>query len=336
MTLSLFVIAVLVALPMVGVGLVGFQRLFGIFIPYAAFFLFLAGFVWRIINWTLSPVPFHIPTVCGQQKSLPWIKTDNKESPWTRSDVIVRMLLEVFFFRSLFRNDRTELKRRDKLVYGSSRYLWLGGILFHWSLAIVLFRHLRFATEPVLPGIDFIQSLDGLFQLGTPTLYLTDVTILLALTYLVLRRCFTGQVRFISLPQDYFALFLLASIVITGILMRLFFHPDLVAVKELVMGLVTFRPDLPSAAVSLLAYTHLFLVSVLLAYFPFSKLMHAPGVFLSPTRNQRNNSRAERHVNPWDYPVRVHTYQEYEDEFGEAMAEAGIPVEKELKATSEK
>jgi nitrate reductase gamma subunit len=152
----------------------------------------------------------------------------------------------------------------------------------------------------------------------------------------VLRRCFADQVRFISLPQDYFALFLLASIVITGILMRLFFHPDLVAVKELVMGLVTFRPDLPSAAVSLLAYTHLFLVSVLLAYFPFSKLMHAPGVFLSPTRNQRNNSRAERHVNQWDYPVRVHTYQEYEDEFGEAMAEAGIPVEKELKATSEK
>jgi hypothetical protein len=64
--------------------------------------------------------------------------------------------------------------------------------------------------------------------------------------------------------------------------------------------------------------------------------MHAPGVFLSPTRNQRNNSRAKRHVNPWDYPVKVHTYQEYEDEFGEAMAQAGIPVEKELKAKSEK
>ena len=102
MTLSLFVIAVLVALPMVGVGLVGFQRLFGIIIPYAAFFLFLAGFVWRIINWALSPVPFHIPTVCGQQKSLPWIKTDNKESPWTRSDVIVTDVAGGVFFQEPF------------------------------------------------------------------------------------------------------------------------------------------------------------------------------------------------------------------------------------------
>ena len=37
-------------------------------------------------------------------------------------------------------------------------------------------------------------------------------------------------------------------------------------------------------------------------YFPFSKLMHAGGVLVSPTRNQRANFE-ERFVNPWDFPV---------------------------------
>jgi nitrate reductase gamma subunit len=76
-------------------------------------------------------------------------------------------------------------------------------------------------------------------------------------------------------------------------------------------------------------YVHLFLVSVLLVYLPFSKIMHFAGVFLSPTRNMANVNRMERYVNPWNYPVKVHTYEEYEDEFREKMKEAGIPVEKE-------
>ena len=70
----------------------------------------------------------------------------------------------------------------------------------------------------------------------------------------------------------------------------------------------------------------------LLAYFPFSKLMHMAGVFLSPTRNLSNDSRIVRHVNPWNYPVKVHTYEEYEDEFRDKMIEAGLPVEKRKKA----
>jgi nitrate reductase gamma subunit len=79
-----------------------------------------------------------------------------------------------------------------------------------------------------------------------------------------------------------------------------------------------------------LFYGHLFLVSALLAYFPFSKLTHMAGVFLRPTRNMANNNRAIRHVNPWDYPVKVHPYDEYEDDLREKMVGAGIPVEKPL------
>jgi hypothetical protein len=69
------------------------------------------------------------------------------------------------------------------------------------------------------------------------------------------------------------------------------------------------------------------MVCILLVYFPFSKLMHMGGVFMSPTRNLQNNSRAQRHVNPWNYPVKVHTYDEWKDEFKDAIKEAGLPLE---------
>jgi hypothetical protein len=99
------------------------------------------------------------------------------------------------------------------------------------------------------------------------------------------------------------------------------------AVKELTLGLVTFRPTIPQG-VNAVFFVHIFFVSILLAYFPFSKLMHLGGVFLSPTRNMATDTRARRHNNPWNYPVPVHTYDEYEDEFREKMIEAGLPVEK--------
>jgi nitrate reductase gamma subunit len=106
------------------------------------------------------------------------------------------------------------------------------------------------------------------------------------------------------------------------------FKVNIINVKTLAMGLVNFSPVVPND-IGWMFYLHLFLVSVLLFYFPMSKLMHMGGIFLSPTRNLVNNSRARRHINPWDYPVKLHTYQEYEDEFREVMREAGMPLEKD-------
>jgi nitrate reductase gamma subunit len=134
-------------------------------------------------------------------------------------------------------------------------------------------------------------------------------------------------VRYISLAADYFPLFLIMGIALSGIFMRYVAKVDIVAIKELTMGLVTFRPTIPEG-VGGLFFAHMFLVSILLAYFPFSKLMHLGGVFLSPTRNMTGNTRQVRHVNPWNHPVKVHTYEEYEDDFREKMIEAGLPVVK--------
>jgi len=172
------------------------------------------------------------------------------------------------------------------------------------------------------------DRLDGLFQVGLPGVYITDVVFLLTVTYLFIRRVIIPQVRYVSLPADYLPLFILLGIGITGVLMRYFLKVDVVRVKELAMSLVTLQPKVPDG-IGVLFFIHLFLFSTLFAYFPFSKLMHMGGVFLSPTRNLPNDSRMKRHINPWNYPVKVHTYQEYEDHFREKMIEAGLPVEKE-------
>ncbi len=325
---SLFALLVIIVLAIIGVEVANLYFIFGVIIPYAAIATFLIGIILQVIKWAKSPVPFRIPTVAGQQKSLPWIKNSRLESPHTTLGVIGRMILEVFLFRSLFRNTKAELKNGPTLVYGSSKYLWLGALAFHWTLLIIFLRHFRYFTEPIPVFVPFLQNLDGFFQIGVPIIYLTDVVIVTALSFLFLRRIIDAKLRYFSLASDYFPLFLLISIAITGILMRYFTKVDIVSVKELAMGLFNFQPVIPEG-IGIMFFIHLLLVCVLLIYFPFSKLLHMPGVFLSPTRNLANNSRMKRHKNPWDYPVRIHTYEEYEDEYRDKMKAAGIPVEKE-------
>ena len=320
-------VALLIFVAIVGVS-ANLHFFFGVIIPYVAVFTFIIGVIFRVLKWAGSPVPFSIPTTCGQQKTFPWIKQDKIENPSSTLGVIGRMALEVFFFRSLFRNIRSEMTDGSRLIYGSDKWLWLAGLVFHYSFLIVLLRHIRFFAEPVPAFLHFIESLDGFLQIGAPQLLMTGIILLAAVTYLFLRRLYIPQVRYISLSADYFPLFLIIGIASTGILMRYFFKTDIVAVKQLTMGLVSFKPVIPEG-IHAIFYIHLLLVSALFAYFPFSKLVHMGGVFFSPTRNMQANSREFRHVNPWNYPVRVHTYEEYEEEFRDKMKMAGIPVEKE-------
>lgn len=324
---SLLAVIVLAFLAWIGVDSLHLTTLFGIVVPYIAFIIFLLGFIYRVVKWGMSPVPFCIPTTCGQQQSLPWIKQNKIENPSTTWGVVWRMVLEVTLFRSLFRNTKTE-KMGDNLAFGSAKWLWFGGLVFHWSMLIVLIRHLRFFLNPVPGAIRGLEALDSFLQVGVPLLYITDVLLVLALTYLFLRRVLVPQIKYISLPADYFPLFLLLGIATTGILMRYFLKVDLLGVKQLAMGLVTFTP-MVSAEIGTIFYIHLFLVGSLVAYFPWSKLMHAGGIFMSPTRNLANNSRMVRHINPWNYKVETHDYAEYEDQFRDKMRKAGLPLDKE-------
>jgi [DsrC]-trisulfide reductase subunit M len=306
------------------------SAVFGIAIPYLAFVVFVGGTIARVVKWAKSPVPFRIPTTCGQQKTLPWFKSNPVDNPSTGFGVFVRMVLEVLFFRTLFRNTKTELHPTDEntLTYASNYWLWAGSLVFHWSFLIILIRHTRFFLEPVPEFIIMLQNLDGVLQVGVPILYLTGVLMVAGIGYLLVRRLYSAQLRYISLPADYFPVLLILAIGITGITLRYFSKTDIVGVKEVTMGLITFSP-VSVEGLHPLFYAHLMLVATLFAYFPFSKLVHGAGVLMTPTRNLANNNRAVRHINPWNPEVEIHSYEAYEDEFREKMKAAGIPVDKE-------
>lgn len=305
----------------------GLGWVFGVAVPYLAAALFFGGLILRVLRWANVPVPFRIPTTCGQQKSLDWIKQEKTENPDTTGNVIGRMALEVLFFRSLLRNTKSEVANGEKVVYGIDLWLWIAALAFHWSLLIILIRHIRMFAEPVPALITALQKVEGFHRFGEPVFYITTFVFLAAVSYLLIRRLLFDQVRYISLVGDYFPLFLLLGIGLSGLWLRHVDRTGIADVKELAVGLATFNPVVP-AAIAPLFFGHLLLVCVLFAYFPFSKLVHAPGAFLSPTRNLANNNRRVRHINPWDYPVKVHTYAEYEDELRDKMKAAGIPVER--------
>jgi nitrate reductase gamma subunit len=326
--LSLVAVLAVMLAAYVGTGVLDAKFLFGTILPYAAIATFLIGFIYRIVGWAKSPVPFRIPTTCGQQKSLEWIKSDRLDNPHDTIGVIGRMALEILCFRSLFRNTKMERHEGSKVVYGPGLWLWIGALAFHYSFLVIFVRHLRFFTEPVPYVVGLLQHVDGFFQVGVPPVMASNLFLLAALTFLFARRFWSPQLRYLSLASDYFPLFLIIGIAGTGVLLRHFVRTDIVNVKELAMGLVSFKPAIPKG-VHWFFFLHLTLVTTLIAYFPFSKLMHMGGVFLSPTRNLANNNRMVRHVNPWNAPVKVHTYEEYEDDFRDKMKAAGLPVEKE-------
>ncbi|MEM4645616.1 MAG: sulfate reduction electron transfer complex DsrMKJOP subunit DsrM [Archaeoglobaceae archaeon] len=310
--------------------------IFGIIIPYIAFAIFVIGVVYKLVYWAKSAVPLKIPTTSGQQKSLKFIKRtiyDRFDSPYTKWETLVRMLLEIFVFRSLLKNTRYYM---DRLSQKDARWLWLFAILFHYCLLLVLIRHTKFFLEPVPSFVEMLSELEAFKGVFIPSLYISGITIIAALLFLWFRRIFLSRERCISLPSDHFALLLLLSIVISGNVMRYFIKVDISMVKGLLLSLMSF--NIPKAiefanSIEPMFYIHFALGSFFLAYFPFSKLMHAGGIFFSPTRNMPNNNRAERHVNPWNPPYKGITWQEYYETYKDQLdeiAESGYKVKPEV------
>lgn len=200
------------------------------------------------------------------------LKIPTTPAPVTRGGVVIRMLKEVTIFESLFK---------------SNKWIWLFGWLFHVALALVLIRHLRYFTEPVWFWVSLVQ----------PFGKYAAFAMLAGLAGLWARRFLVDRVRYISAPSDHLMLALLVLIGLSGAMMTFVSHTDIVAVKAFFLGLMRFSPQpLPSDPLLLI---HITLVALLMIIFPFSKLLHAPGVFFSPTRNQVDNPREKRHLAPW-------------------------------------
>lgn len=200
------------------------------------------------------------------------LKIPTTPAPTTQSGVVLRMAREVVFFESLFKGNK---------------WIWLFGWIFHFGLFLVTLRHLRYFIEPVWLPIALVQPF-GIYG---------GMAMVVGLAGLWARRVLVDRVRYITGPSDHLMLGLLVLIGISGLMMTFVVHTDVVAVKGFFRGLLTFQiAPLPSDPLLLL---HLLLVATLMVVFPFSKLLHAPGLFFSPTRNQVDNPREKRHVAEW-------------------------------------
>jgi nitrate reductase gamma subunit len=200
------------------------------------------------------------------------LKIPTTPAPTTTSGVVLRIGREVVFFESLFK---------------SSKWTWIFGWMFHAALALVLARHLRYFQQPVWDVVAFVQPF------GT----YAGFAMVAGLGGLWARRFLVDRVRYISTPSDHLHLALLIAIGLTGLGMRFVSHTDIVGVKAFMLGLMRFDiQPLPADPVLLI---HLTLVALLMIVFPISKLLHAPGLFFSPTRNQTDTPREARHLAPW-------------------------------------
>ena len=226
---------------------------------YLAFIVLIAGVSRRVLIYARTPAPLKIPTT---------------PAPTTGRGVVLRMFREVVLFESLFK---------------SSKWTWLFGWIFHFSLLLALIRHLRYFTNPVWAWVEFLQSAGVYAGYG----------MVIGLAGLWARRFFVDRVRYISSPSDHLMLALLIAIAGSGLLMKYVWHTDVVALKAFALGLLTF--NLSPLPHDLMLYIHLALVLVLMLIFPVSKLLHAPGIFFSPTRNQSDDPREKRYQpkNAW-------------------------------------
>ena len=200
------------------------------------------------------------------------LKIPTTPAPITKTGVVARLAKEVVFFESLFK---------------ASKWTWLFGWVFHAALLLVVLRHLRYFTEPVWFWVRWVQPF-GLYA---------GFAMIAGLAGLWVRRIAVERVRYISAPSDHLMLLLLIGIAGTGLMMKYVAHTDILSLKAFVLGLIYFDwQEIPADPVLLV---HLSLVLILMLIFPFSKLLHGPGLFFSPSRNQVDNPREKRHLAPW-------------------------------------
>lgn len=200
------------------------------------------------------------------------LKIPTTPAPTTRAGVTFRMAREVLVFESLFK---------------ANKWIWAFGFLFHAALAVVILRHFRYFQQPVWSVIGLVQPF-GVYA---------GFAMVAGLAGLWARRIIVPRIRYISAPSDHLMLVLLIAIGISGLSMKFVAHTDIIAVKAFFLGLMRFNIQPLPTDINLLV--HLGLVALLMLIFPFSKLLHAPGVFFSPTRNQVDNPRERRHLSRW-------------------------------------
>ncbi len=229
---------------------------------YVAMITLVAGITNKLLQYKRVPAPLKIAVT---------------PAPLTRTGVVYRFFTEVVLFNSLFR---------------ATKWTWIFGFIFHASLLLALFRHLRYVISPdslIWPLVNnlVVQSFG----------HYAGFAMVFGLLGLLARRIFVDRVRYISSPSDYLMLILIMGIAISGLMMVYVARTDIVQLKAFIMGLFLF--DWQNLPGDIILLAHLTMVLFLAMIFPISKLLHAPGMFMAPTRYQIDNPREKRHLSPW-------------------------------------
>ena len=219
---------------------------------YVAMITLVVGITNKMLQYKRVPAPLKIAVT---------------PAPLTRKGVAYRFFTEVVLFNSLFR---------------ATKWTWIFGFMFHLSLLLAFFRHLRYVISPD----SFLWPLVNNMVVQSFGHY-AGFAMVVGLLGLLARRIFVDRVRYISSPSDYLMLLLIMGIAGT----------DIVQLKAFIMGL--FLLDWQNLPADPILLAHLTMVLFLAIIFPISKLLHAPGLFMSPTRYQIDNPREQRHLSPW-------------------------------------
>ncbi len=231
----------------------------------AATLVMVIGLILKVKQYHTTPAPLKIPVT---------------PAPKSTGGVVIRLAKEVVLFAALFR---------------SNKWTWLFGWMFHVSLALAFIRHLRYVIDPE-GMLGFMWPLISLEIVQSFGKY-AGITMVIGLIGLLARRFLVARVRYISAPSDYLMLLLIIFIGISGLMMSFVSHIDIVQMKAFMLGILGF--DFQELPVSGPLLIHLSLVALLGFVLPVSKLLHIPGVFYSPTRNQVDNPREKRHIADW-------------------------------------
>ncbi len=193
-------------------------------------------------------------------------------APLTRSGVVIRLGKEIVLFASLFK---------------SNKWIWIFAVMFHAALLLVIIRHLRYFIEPVPLWLALAQPF-GIYA---------GFAMMAGLAGLWARRLIVDRVRYVTGPSDHLMLLLLVLIGFSGLMMKFVSRTDIIQVKTFFQGLIHLSIQPLPLDIPLLV--HLMLVIILTIVFPFSKLLHAPGIVFMPSRYQLDNAREKRHIVRW-------------------------------------
>ncbi len=214
-------------------------------LAYIAYAAFWCRIFFHLIVWLKATKRY---------KAIPVLK------PGQSARVCAMSAIDIFFFRRLFE---------------SSKLLWLGSWTFHASFVFVILRHLRYFLDPVPACVTFLQ----------PAGRFAGYVLPLSLLYLIMLRLL-GRKRYVSRYVSYYNFFLLGLLLVissVGLVMHMFFVPDLMAVRDFALGILAFRLNpLPQ---STLFIVHFALVLVLLPYLP-THFFSAPLVVVEANKRE--------------------------------------------------